>query len=316
MRVSVVGAGVSGLTCALRLSEAGHAVEVITRDDPLTTTSSVAAAVWYPLRGEVDDRVKRWLPVSFDRFVELARFPERTGVALRAGIELFREPRDDTWWRDVLPNFRHARSDELPDGYADGFVADGVPVIEMPVYLSFLVSWLAERGVVVARREVGSLDEVEGNVVVNCTGLGARALCADDLTTPVRGQVVRVRQFSLERYVLDEHGPDGITYVYPRAHDVVCGGTREAGSWNVEPDPATARAILERCARLEPRIAQAEVLTHGVGLRPGRSSVRLEAEGRVIHDYGHGGSGVTLSWGCAADVVALVEEAAHNRGIH
>ena len=46
-----------------------------------------------------------------------------------------------------------------------------------------------------------------------------------------------------------------------------------------------------------------------VGLRPGRMEVRLEREEKngkyLIHNYGHGGSGVTLSWGCADEVVEL-----------
>lgn len=52
-----------------------------------------------------------------------------------------------------------------------------------------------------------------------------------------------------------------------------------------------------------------------VGLRPGRSSVRLEIEQypinhkivNIIHNYGHGGCGVTLCFGCAAEAVELVE---------
>ncbi|HEY2792992.1 MAG TPA: FAD-dependent oxidoreductase, partial [Micromonosporaceae bacterium] len=69
-----------------------------------------------------------------------------------------------------------------------------------------------------------------------------------------------------------------------------------------------AAGIVARCAAIDPRLASARVLEHRVGLRPSRPSVRLEAvaqNGRtVIHNYGHGGSGVTLSWGCADDVVA------------
>ncbi|HLW17123.1 MAG TPA: FAD-dependent oxidoreductase, partial [Actinomycetota bacterium] len=151
------------------------------------------------------------------------------------------------------------------------------------------------------------------NVVVNCSGLGSRELAADHSMIAVRGQVVRVEQFGLDRYILDEQSPDGITYMYPRSNDVVLGGTRERGNETREPDPDTARAIVDRCARLEPRVAGARILSHAVGLRPGRDEVRLEAEqpgpGRLlVHDYGHGGSGVTLSWGCAEEVVRLISE--------
>jgi D-amino-acid oxidase len=53
------------------------------------------------------------------------------------------------------------------------------------------------------------------------------------------------------------------------------------------------------------------VLAHRVGLRPVRPQVRLETQavpgGRhVVHNYGHGGAGVTLSWGCALAVAGAV----------
>ena len=59
-RVIVVGAGVVGLSCAVRLLEAGHRVDVVARDLPLETTSAVAAALWYPYRALPQDRVTAW----------------------------------------------------------------------------------------------------------------------------------------------------------------------------------------------------------------------------------------------------------------
>jgi D-amino-acid oxidase len=312
--IVVIGAGVSGLTCAVRLLEQGHHVEVWASERSPNTTSDVAAATWYPLRGERDDRTDRWLPVSLERFTALSRDLD-SGVVLRSGIELFRSPADDTWWRDVLPGYRRAQPEELPPGFVDGFIASGIPVVEMPVYLAWLMRRLSSLGGRIVARTLRTFDEAfeEHDVAVNCTGLGARTLAGDESMVAIRGHVVRVEQFGLERYVLDEQAPDGIAYVYPRSADVVLGGTREAGNESTEPDPETARAIVERCAALEPRVAGARILSHGVGLRPGRAAVRLEAEkpatGKLlVHDYGHGGSGVTLSWGCAEDVVALISE--------
>jgi D-amino-acid oxidase len=91
----------------------------------------------------------------------------------------------------------------------------------------------------------------------------------------------------------------------PRSRDVVLGGTADQGEWSRTPDAATAEAILRQATVVEPRLAGARILRHKVGLRPGRPSVRLEREGDVIHCYGHGGCGVTVSWGCADDVLEL-----------
>jgi D-amino-acid oxidase len=59
-------------------------------------------------------------------------------------------------------------------------------------------------------------------------------------------------------------------------------------------------------------VAKAKVIGHLVGLRPRRPAVRLELERRdgkaIIHNYGHGGAGISLSWGCAQEVVELVRQ--------
>jgi D-amino-acid oxidase len=125
---------------------------------------------------------------------------------------------------------------------------------------------------------------------------------------------VRVRNPGLERFVLDGEHPEGVTYVIPRSGDCILGGTAEEGEWDTEPDSQTAAAILRRCVALEPRLAETEVLEHKVGLRPGRPEIRLEIEGVSesaprVHNYGHGGSGVTLSWGCAEETLRLVLQA-------
>ena len=140
--------------------------------------------------------------------------------------------------------------------------------------------------------------------MVNCAGIGSRLLAQDLTVTPVRGQVVLVAQTGLERWWLDESGP---TYVVPRSRDIVVGGTDDEGDWSRTPDPETADRILARAVALVPELAGATVLRHRVGLRPVRPSVRVERVGDVVHCYGQGGAGVTLSWGCADEVARLAE---------
>jgi D-amino-acid oxidase len=159
---------------------------------------------------------------------------------------------------------------------------------------------------------LGGLPTTRDAVVVNCAGLANRSLVGDDKLYPVRGQVARLDQIGVDRVWLDAVG-DEITYVVPRSHDIVVGGTDDADSWDRRPDPAAADRIIARATRLVPELAGSEVLGHRVGLRPCRDSVRLEIErrpdaGDIVHCYGHGGAGVTLSWGCADEVEQLVEE--------
>src|SRR5439155_22472917 len=121
----------------------------------------------------------------------------QTRGRLRDGLELFGRPADDTWWRDILPGFRRAQANELPPGFADGFFASDVPVIEMPIYMGWLTDRFTDlggRSVEITLTDLTAPYEV-ADVVVNCSGLGARVLVRDDALTAVRGQVVRVEQF-------------------------------------------------------------------------------------------------------------------------
>ncbi len=298
-RVIVFGAGVVGLSCAVRLLEDGHRVDVLARDLPLETTSSVAAAVWSPY-AKPQPHVVRWARSAYDVFATLCD-DESSGVIMRTGTELFREPDGDVWWRDALPpGAGPDRETSLPDGYASG-VTMRTPVVEMPIYLRWLSARVEALGGTITRMNLSALPDTDA-LVVNASGIGSRLLGADHTVRPVRGQVVLVEQVGIDHWWIESEAP---TYVVPRSEDVVLGGTAIEGEWSRTPDAATAASIVERAARIEPRLAGARVLRHKVGLRPVRPSVRLEREDDVIHCYGHGGCGVTVSWGCADDVVGL-----------
>lgn len=311
MDVLVVGAGVVGLSAAVRLREAGLDAHVRAAELPAETTSAAAAALWYPYRAFPEDLVTRWAARSYE---VLAAMAESSGAAvvLRTGRQLWTSEVADPWWSQAVPDFARVDPSALPPGYADGFRFTA-PVVDMSRYLPWLVDRLAELGGGVDRRTYPGLDDAsaEARVVVDCSGLGARRLVPDASLTPVRGQVVRVGQMGLTEWVLDESDPVDVTYVVPRRDDVVCGGTAQDGDERQDPDPATAEAILARCRSLVPVLADAPVLGHRVGLRPARPTVRLETEhrpaGPVVHCYGHGGAGVTLAWGCAEAVVDLVQ---------
>jgi D-amino-acid oxidase len=297
--VIVVGAGVVGLSCAVRLLEAGHRVDVLARDLPLETTSSVAAAVWSPY-SQPQDHVVRWARAAYDAFAALCD-DESSGVVMRPGTELFRGAGGDVWWREALPpGAGPDRETSLPPGFASGLTMR-TPVAEMPVYLRWLSARVEELGGSITRMNLSALPTTDA-LVVNASGIGARLLGGDRTVSPVRGQVVLVEQVGIDHWWIDAETP---SYVVPRSRDVVLGGTAIEGEWSRTPDPVVAESILARAAEIEPRLAGARVLRHKVGLRPGRPTVRLEREGDVIHCYGHGGCGMTVSWGCADDVVGL-----------
>lgn len=299
-RVIVVGAGVIGLTSAVRLLEAGHRVDVVARDLPLETTSAVAGALWYPYRALPQDRVTHWAGASYVEFMSLAGDPA-TGVSMVTGSEVFRSRQADPWWKAAVPGLD--RETALPEGYVDGFTFV-TPIVETPIYLRWLADRVESMGGTITRLNLSALPS-GGDLVVNASGLGARLLGSDKTVAPVRGQLVYVEQFGLDRWILDGEDP---TFVLPRSRDVVVGGTADEGEWSRTVSESDTVDILRRAAALVPELAKARVVRAKVGLRPVRPAVRLERVGDVVHCYGHGGAGITLSWGCAEEVAALCAE--------
>jgi D-amino-acid oxidase len=283
-------------------------VLVHTADDVGSTTSAVAAALWFPYRAAPVDAVLRWAAASLAVFGELAA-DEATGVLLREGTVVHRAPEPDLWWTPGIAGLRPATAAELPSHVPAGTRCT-LPVVDMGRYLSWLAGACRAAGVEILPGRVHRLADVSGDVVVLAAGLRSGDLVDDGAAVPVQGQVVRLANPGLRDWLLDEDNPSGLTYVVPRGDDVVCGGTAVEGATATEPDPAVEAAILERARAVVPALRDAPVLSRAVGLRPGRPTVRLDrtdVDGRpLICCYGHGGAGVTLSWGCAADVAALV----------
>lgn len=311
--VAVIGAGVSGLTTAICLAEAGLAVSVRAAEPPLATTSAVAGALWGLHLVGLDERVTRWSEITLARLLDMVDDPA-TGVRLVSGTMASRSPQQDPpAWIVSADGQRPRPARTLQAGYATGWELTA-PLVAMPVYLGYLLNRLRQAGGDIrGDRTFGSLPEAieqtGARMIVNCSGIGAHQLVPDPAVTPARGQVVVVANPGIsEFFVGTGDDPDDLTYLFPHRDAVVLGGTEQQGNWSVEPDPATAERILRGCAAIEPRLAGAEIIAHRVGLRPVRPFVRLEAQElsggrRLLHNYGHGGAGITLSWGCALDIV-------------
>jgi D-amino-acid oxidase len=307
-RVIVVGAGVIGLSCAVRLAEAGFDAHVLARDLPLETTSAVAGGLWLPYLAQPAELVDRWGATTLTELTKLAE-DEGSGVRLTTGTLLHAAavPPRPTWASAGEPALQQVH-DPRP-GYRSGWRLT-VPLVDTTRYLPWLARRLADAGGTVTRMPLGALPQ--RGVVVNATGVSARAIAGDATVRPVRGQVVVLENPGLTEWWCDEDEADGPLYALPRGDHVVVGGTADDGNWDTTPDPSVAERILQRATAVDPRLRGAVVRAHRVGLRPARPRVRLETVvepevGRaVVHCYGHGGAGVTLSWGCADDVLAEV----------
>jgi D-amino-acid oxidase len=305
MRIQVIGAGVSGLTSGICLAEAGHAVTIRTAAPPEQTTSVAAGALWGPVMTGPPDRALGWAKTSLEILSELAG-QAGTGVRMVSGKEITPAEPVLPFWAGLLPDLRLCDPAELPPGFAGGWYYTS-PLASMPVYLGYLRTRFERAGGVIESGEVTGFAGTGAAVVVNCTGAAARDIVPDPCVRPVRGQVVIAENPGVKEFLIARGEPPVTTYMFPHGETIVLGGTVEYDQEDLTPNPATAERIVAGCARLEPRLDGVRIIEHRVGLRPYRPEVRLDHEelpdGTVLwHNYGHGGAGISLSWGCAQEL--------------
>ncbi|GAA5871161.1 hypothetical protein JCM16303_001710 [Sporobolomyces ruberrimus] len=297
-RVVVLGAGVIGLTCALSLANEGYTVHVVARDLPEDTDSTSfaspwAGANWCPFKSrEEGPREAKWETTTFNKLREF--IPSGLAIELK-GTRRFATKEPELlghWYKDLVPNYRRLREEECPPG-AIGVSFDTLSV-NAPKYCQYLASELREKGVTIERKFVKSIEEgfeeVFGggnDVVVNCTGLGAKSIAGveDQDVRPIRGQTVLIKSDCV-KCTMDSSDPNSSAYIIPRpGGEVICGGSYGIDDWDLSISPSHATRILSHCLRLDPTISKdgtlegIEILRHNVGLRPSRSSgPRVESE--------------------------------------
>jgi D-amino-acid oxidase len=306
--VVVVGAGVIGLTTAVCLAEAGARVRCLSAAPPRETTSRVAGALWgASFFGPAGQAVRR-AEGSLAEFRILAEVPE-SGVRIARGTLASRHDAEPPP-PELFPGVELRPRAEPLDGFAGAYEGE-VPLVDMERHLGYLEQRLLRAGAMVELRRIASFEEAAATapVVVNCSGLGARELVPDGGVEAVRGQHVVVDNPGLDEFFVEDARDSEWACWFAHGDRVVLGGVAQPDRFDLEPDLDVARGILDRCAAIEPRFRGARVREHLVGLRPFRASVRVEEETdagfRCIHNYGHGGTGVGLSWGCAREVEAI-----------
>jgi D-amino-acid oxidase len=282
---------------------------VVAEAPPERTVSSVAGAVWFPFQVGPDDqaRVRAWALATRQWMLELARAEPEAGVDVLAGYEITAEADAAAlpWWAEGLEVTR-APAPVVGAPLAWRFAA---PRAEPALLLRHFAAQLARP---VELRRVAALDALPGDAVVNCTGLGARALVGDAALAGIFGQVVLAErgEVALDVSITDDRDPSSLFYVIPRRGELVLGGIARPQAGDAPPpaEPAISERILAHAARLGLRVGAVRDVR--VGLRPYRPMVRVErdaASPRIIHNYGHGGSGFTLCHGTALAVAELLE---------
>ncbi len=309
-KINIIGSGVIGLTTAVYLQNKGFEVTIYTKEMPSETTSAVAAAIWFPYNVSPKEKVSLWSKFTYQYFSKLA-LNSRSGVQF-VPVTIIEKTMEDCWWLEAIPNQNYTKIPfkDLPLGYNIGFKVN-IPFIESSVFLDFLLQKFLMNGGKIIQKEIMSFAELDAEIpIVNCSGLGAIELCEDEELFPVKGQIVTVPKQAkinslIVNYNIDTKGEE-LIYIIVRNNDIVLGGTSVNGNFDKTIDNEVSTKIIERCKGILPNLKNTNIIKEKVGLRPKRLSIRLEKEGNIIHNYGHGGAGFTVSWGCADSVYNML----------
>lgn len=313
-KIKVIGSGVSGLTTGLVLQEHGYNVSIIARDHFKNTVSANAAAIWFPYEARPIQKVLKWSNQSYKKFLELSDHPESGVSIITCNVY---EPADiSPFWIDALPaesklnqeTIHHFGSDFICYTYT-------IPLIETHIYLPFLLNTFLANGGSINYEEIKDFKNFPENTpLINCTGLGSKELCDDQELYPIQGQTVKIEPSENQTGIIFDELPDHteseITYIIPRSDCTVLGGSAFKNIESKAIDEDLSQRIIERCLLLDPELNTDHIISSHVGLRPGRTQIRLEQdpEDSIIHNYGHGGAGFTVSWGCASEVLGIVQK--------
>ncbi len=307
---SVVGSGIIGLTSVLALKEKGFKVKIISKEPYSQTLSHKVGAIWFPFEIRPVEKAATWGARTYERYIEEAK--RKSGVSFIPFMVAYDEESNNEWTKQMPEGtLRQATSAELPNGVSTAFVAK-VPLAEPPLYLPYLIRQCEQTDIELAYATIKSLEEMSqlDEVVINATGLGAKSLCKDDSLRPMRGQILRCKPLNITSCV-NSTKPGKLTYVIKRSEDCIIGGTDYLDDWNREVMPDDTQLILQRLNETGLSPNPPQIIEELVGLRPSRSSVRFEFDPtypNIFHNYGHGGAGFTVCWGCALEIADKLSE--------
>jgi D-amino-acid oxidase len=309
-------------------------------------TSSGSGGLWWPFHIGPEEKIPSWGTATYTTLKEHAERNVGVSMAEGFLLNARMVPRSLPWFAKMtgMQIVSHADDPRVPAAYCSAMRFTS-PVVHMEKYLAWIQNTLLEDMNVrlVTSMSEGTLgsaseqtdwtfkrvsqyarDVVGARIVVNCTGIGAREFSNDIAMTPGRGVLLvgqrtvsdKDASFFMTEVVPDAFVSDGtvLAYAIPRGDGrLTLGGTYEEGNFSLTPTDAEIAAIRERVSTIIPSVRHIEEHSRWAGLRPVRTGgVRLEVEKddrfgiTVVHNYGHGGGGLTTCWGCAEDVLELI----------
>ncbi|MCP9260287.1 D-aspartate oxidase 1 [Dirofilaria immitis] len=329
--VAIIGEGTAGTSSALALMERNPKLNItVFYDVPFEKTVSYGPAGLF----RIDTLQNRaYGKRSFHRYAKLFREygGEISGVNLLSGhilsTNLTELVEQDEIYGDIVYNFHYLRENEMQQ-FADQGENRRVFAIHFTTYTTEggkYVSWmkkqLVAKGVRFIQRHINTVRDLfdEFDIIVNCAGLngGKVAGDGDDKNMfPIRGiifeHIFLKMALMLRTFFFRIDGGSWYFATTVATNKVFIGSVKQAGRYDLEITPADRIDILNRYYRLQPAIRTG---SKG-GVRLEMTTIRLltskisgtgsEKIVKIVHNYGHGGHGLTLSWGCAETVADLI----------
>lgn len=334
-KIAIIGAGVIGLSTATAILEQLPSVEItIFTEKILSETTSIGAAGLFRPEatsspGDDESAVKSWAQSSYQYFSALARSVNspKTGIQIVSGYHVSRESYErclNPLTESIVPfKGRDMSSCELNDLFGSsnqlkyGRTMSTI-LIDPTYYLKWMLSHLLTKCTLIMKKihSLYSDDTLDSfDIIVNCTGLGSRQLVPDHNVAPIRGQTIRIKAPWIKHYIY----ADGV-YIIPSSDGyVTLGGIYQFNNNSCLVNSHDRDWIWSSCCQLIPSLNEINEneRTDWVGLRPFRGNIRVEVESDcdtpIVHNYGHGGHGITLSRGTAVHAANLVKQLLFDR---
>lgn len=336
MTIKIIGSGIIGLSTGICLNLNGYQTEILTEDIPIESgeyKDKEGAATEYATASVKPSTIpnknlSKMLESSIRIFDELSDKTNTCDIIPHfMGGKNFEHPE----YKDILHNYKaqEESSFKFPFNPNSGGVFD-VHYLYMDKYIPYLIGMYEETGGIIRKKKINDIEKLNNyDYLFNCSGYGSRELFGDTSLKPVRGHLAYVETgFQIEK---EEYGgafsysykPDNRKiYCYPQEERIILGKSaiHNSDEWEsydnyYKPDEGEKipMHIIERNQKILKNTIGLDIKDYEIfgtsGYRPYREKgIRVEKEGEIIHNYGHGGSGATFSWGSAIKTANLIEK--------
>lgn len=252
---AVLGAGIMGLTTARLLQDAGWAVTIYTREVSRHSTSNVGAGQWAPTSVFEEGVASAAFEAQFKFAARIAHHAYQNlsganyGIRFTENYYIGNQPRERSYYLRELPELFASMADLEPHQHpfpVDYVTRTVTMIIEPATFLRRVRDDLYLAGGKIVLRDFRSLSDVLSlaePVIFNCTGLGAGELFGDEELIPIKGQLVFMPPDPAVDFLTVGGGRD-VTYMFPRAGEILLGGSYQKNDWTRHPEAEVTERII------------------------------------------------------------------------